>query len=211
MEEIKAITTYYNGYKFRSRLEARWAVFFDAAKIRYEYEPEGFRLENGLCYLPDFYLPDENMYVEVKPPRKGAWKDIAKAGRFIGNGIDTLLILPNIPDRTDSIWYFPVLYWHSVEQTVKIKWCPFLSINLAGSAYLDRGMPDPSCYSEQFLPSFSYMTEESSERQANLILCPKRDNSEDNKATYANEEDKQLMTSIWDKARQARFEHGEKG
>lgn len=26
---IKAIDTIYKGYKFRSRLEARWAVFFD--------------------------------------------------------------------------------------------------------------------------------------------------------------------------------------
>lgn len=211
MEEIKAITTYYNGYKFRSRLEARWAVFFDAAKIRYEYEPEGFKLKNGLCYLPDFYLPDENMYVEVKPPRKGAWKDLAKAGQFIGNGIDTLLILSNIPDRTDYIWYFPVLYWHSVEQTVKIKWCPFLSVNLADSAYLDREMVDPSEYHEQFFPAFGYMSEESSERFAEMILHPKQDTDEDNRMTYTCGEDKKLMESIWDRARQARFEHGEKG
>jgi hypothetical protein len=37
--EIKPIETEYGGYKFRSRLEARWAVFFDTAKIKYEYEP----------------------------------------------------------------------------------------------------------------------------------------------------------------------------
>ena len=47
MSEIKAIETYYKGYRFRSRLEARWAVFFDAAGIKYEYEPEGFGLEDG--------------------------------------------------------------------------------------------------------------------------------------------------------------------
>lgn len=52
--EIKAIETEYNGYKFRSRLEARWAVFFDALGLDYEYEPEGFELENGIKYLPDF-------------------------------------------------------------------------------------------------------------------------------------------------------------
>lgn len=57
--EIKAIETHYNGYKFRSRLEARWAVFFDEAGIEYQYEPEGFT--NGKdCYLPDFYLPEHN-------------------------------------------------------------------------------------------------------------------------------------------------------
>jgi hypothetical protein len=38
---IAAIQTHYNGYHFRSRLEARWAVFFDECGIRYQYEPEG--------------------------------------------------------------------------------------------------------------------------------------------------------------------------
>lgn len=64
--EIKNIETFYNGYKFRSRLEARWAVFFDDADIMYEYEPEGFNL-NGEWYLPDFYLPEYKVYIEIKP------------------------------------------------------------------------------------------------------------------------------------------------
>lgn len=80
MEEIKAIETKYNGYKFRSRLEARWAVFFDELEVAYEYEPEGFDLSGvfsnlfpgktaseNLWYLPDFYLPDYGWYVEIKP------------------------------------------------------------------------------------------------------------------------------------------------
>lgn len=64
--DIKPIETVYNGYRFRSRLEARWAVFFDAAGIPYDYEPEGFKLENGKRYLPDFYLPWFKAFVEVK-------------------------------------------------------------------------------------------------------------------------------------------------
>lgn len=67
MAEIKPIETVYNGYKFRSRLEARWAVFFDAMSIEYEYEPEGYRLSNGTYYLPDFFLPKFNVFAEVKP------------------------------------------------------------------------------------------------------------------------------------------------
>ena len=51
---IKAIETQYKGYRFRSRLEARWAVFFDAFGLEWEYEPEGFDLGNGIYYLPDF-------------------------------------------------------------------------------------------------------------------------------------------------------------
>lgn len=70
---IKAIETIYNGYRFRSRLEARWAVFFDAAGIAYQYEPQGFVLPDGSFYLPDFYLPNvfsrssvQGLWVEVK-------------------------------------------------------------------------------------------------------------------------------------------------
>lgn len=65
--DIKPIETYYNGYRFRSRLEARWAVFFDAAGIKYEYELEGFELKSGRRYLPDFWLPEFGIYVEIKP------------------------------------------------------------------------------------------------------------------------------------------------
>ena len=64
---IKPIETEYNGYRFRSRLEARWAYFFDLLGIKYEYEPEGFLLGAGVRYLPDFYLPEMETYVEVKP------------------------------------------------------------------------------------------------------------------------------------------------
>lgn len=64
---IKAIETQYKGYRFRSRLEARWAVFFDALGLAWEYEPEGFDLGDGVRYLPDFWLPELDCYAEVKP------------------------------------------------------------------------------------------------------------------------------------------------
>ena len=56
MGKIKPIQTEYKGYLFRSRLEARWAVFFDACGVDWEYEPEGYDLGNGIHYLPDFLL-----------------------------------------------------------------------------------------------------------------------------------------------------------
>jgi hypothetical protein len=62
---IKAIPTRYKGYHFRSRLEARWAVFFDVLDIKWEYEPEGFDLPSGR-YLPDFRLPETRRWIEVK-------------------------------------------------------------------------------------------------------------------------------------------------
>lgn len=64
---IRAITTHYNGFRFRSRLEARWALFMDKMGVKYEYEPEGFKLD-GLFYLPDFYLPLQDCFFEIKSP-----------------------------------------------------------------------------------------------------------------------------------------------
>mgnify|MGYP000715803670 CR=1 FL=1 len=65
---IKAKDTPYKGHLFRSRLEARFAVFFDALGITWQYEPEGFDLPDGTSYLPDFWLPNINTWLEVKGP-----------------------------------------------------------------------------------------------------------------------------------------------
>lgn len=64
---IKPIETVYKGYRLRSRLEARWAVFYDALKIEWQYEPEGFDLGEAGWYLPDFYLPQLRCWIEIKP------------------------------------------------------------------------------------------------------------------------------------------------
>lgn len=67
---IAAIPTSYAGCLFRSRLEARWAVFFDALDIKWEHEPEGFDTSVGR-YLPDFRIHGLDgtypMWFEVKP------------------------------------------------------------------------------------------------------------------------------------------------
>ena len=87
---IKPIETKYKGYSFRSRLEARWAVFFEELGIKYLYEHEGYDLteinkdpaffvdgDSGprlrpdeTWYLPDFYLPDYKWYFEIKPNKE---------------------------------------------------------------------------------------------------------------------------------------------
>lgn len=68
---IRAIETSYKGYRFRSRLEARWAVFFDALNQKWEYEKEGFELGMEGRYLPDFWLADHETWVEIKPQSVG--------------------------------------------------------------------------------------------------------------------------------------------
>lgn len=66
---IKAIETRYKGYRFRSRLEARYAVFFDRLGLEWEYEPEGYDLGELGWYLPDFFIKGNRHYgpyVEIK-------------------------------------------------------------------------------------------------------------------------------------------------
>ena len=121
---MKAIETEYKGYLFRSRLEARWAVFFDACGVKWEYEPEGFDLGNGLYYLPDFLLhgvffrdndTPRDLWVEVKG--KMTELDARKIIKFanehetfgddgVMDGYDLdnqILIVANIPDGND-VW-----------------------------------------------------------------------------------------------------------
>ncbi len=64
-DRINPIETRYDGYLFRSRLEARWAVFLDSLGEEWGYEVEGFKLKEK-NYLPDFWLPRLECWLEIK-------------------------------------------------------------------------------------------------------------------------------------------------
>ena len=102
MPEIKAIETRYKEYRFRSRLEARWAVFFDALNMKWEYEPEGFEFD-GIKYLPDFYLPEDDMYVEIKPTFPEDDLTRQKLVFFVCNIHKPLMLLVGTPGKHQPI------------------------------------------------------------------------------------------------------------
>lgn len=64
--DVRPIPTRWRGVTYRSRLEARWAVFFDLIEAGAEYEPEGFDL-GFAWYLPDFNLRNFGLFAEIKP------------------------------------------------------------------------------------------------------------------------------------------------
>jgi hypothetical protein len=120
MNEIKPIETFYKGYKFRSRLEARWAYFFDLCGVRWTYEPEGYDLGNSLYYLPDFKIYHIgiggserqgiyfDIYVEVKG--KMSEKDSVKINAF-GNNIVSNLYIPESLEEFSlaQLWEYPLI------------------------------------------------------------------------------------------------------
>lgn len=119
---IKAIETTYAGCRFRSRLEARWAVFFDELGIEWQYEPQGFELPAPLGssdplirYLPDFWLPEQHIWFEVKgptPSQEDISKVIALDASLDRHEARVVLAVGDIPNPR-SVWEsdFPIYEW----------------------------------------------------------------------------------------------------
>jgi len=55
----------YNEVWFRSNWEVAYAKYLDKNNIIWQYESKTFNLGNT-TYTPDFYLPEKNLYIEVK-------------------------------------------------------------------------------------------------------------------------------------------------
>lgn len=138
---MNAIETIYNGFKFRSRLEARWALFFDTIGIKYQYECEGFKKmdlsdKNYIYYLPDFYLPESKTWVEVKGDKNELsenytkWEDFFDYGCPLPNfnnsncSIKGLLLLNDIPDGYSSYEYIHPILQH--RKGLYINWFKFI-------------------------------------------------------------------------------------
>lgn len=64
-----AVRTVYNGVEYRSRLESNFARLLTALNIRFVYEPIKYNQQRGSTYTIDFFLPAQQLYVELKPKR----------------------------------------------------------------------------------------------------------------------------------------------
>jgi len=118
-ESIRAIETWHNGRLYRSRTEARWAVFFEALAEPFLYEPEGFVLSpledsqqwsahldthEDLFYIPDFWLPRAQQYIEIKPySETWGFDDVTteKARRLAYHASSQVVIVCGVPRWRD--------------------------------------------------------------------------------------------------------------
>ena len=129
---IQPIETHYAGCRFRSRLEARWAVFFDHLRIPWEYEPQGY-VTGPVSYLPDFRLPTiRNMLVEVKGDMSEADSD--KLTNFVcaaGYECPGLLVLGEIPEPNSfgphHVWMRHVAWGDEIVEKWDVSIFPLLN------------------------------------------------------------------------------------
>ena len=130
--EIGAVTiTNYGGCRFRSRLEARYAVFFDWLGIKWDYEPGGLSTSDG-GYLPDFllHLPDHDVWFEVQ---EGDDQDDDPRWRHLVAGTQTEHIVARGMPRPDGNgrlkvkegdgWMQSLTYWpDGIDEQENVGW-----------------------------------------------------------------------------------------
>jgi hypothetical protein len=111
---VKAIETAYAGCRFRSRAEARWAVFLDSLGLDWEFEPQGYELSYGRRYLPDFRV-EGSYFIEVKGQRPTAEEfqaatdiclNVAPLIIFCGDVPRKPLVHPVVPGSRSAAWKF---------------------------------------------------------------------------------------------------------
>lgn len=188
---IPALETSYAGCRFRSRLEARWAVFMDRLRIQWMYEPQGYVID-GKPYLPDFYLPAQDLFLEIKGRKPTASEEADCWGLSRQLQCRVALSYGDIPRDLDSYgvpkdrfdW---MTVWNGDSEDYRHVWC-----------YCPRcGCPDI-----QF------------EGRSGRIRCEhhvdgKCHGAELFEKTYTGRDE--LIVAAYDAARSARFEHGESG
>lgn len=195
----RAIETVYAGHRFRSRLEARWAVFFDTLNIPWEYEPEGFELPSGR-YLPDFWLPGIGWY-EVKGPEPTdrEWHLIWEFGNatndFVHTAVGPIPYDTNNIGRSQNPTTQPWLIHRTGDHDYA--WCVCPWCGAIGLEYEARG--SRIC----------------TDRKGNQKHDPVRDDPTTRFTGRLSDKgytgDHPLIQAAYIAARSARFEHGETG
>jgi hypothetical protein len=124
--------TLYREVLYKSRIEAKWAIFFDTLGIKHQYEPFWANVDSRggqINYKPDFeiFIPNDNhtYYAEIKiskPPEEA----ITKACGWAREYGDTIILFDLQPPKltSESGWLFE---WTEIsDQVIKytqIWWC----------------------------------------------------------------------------------------
>jgi hypothetical protein len=115
------IPTEYKGIKFRSKLEARWAVFFDTLGIEWQYEPQGYEIGTGYeAYYPRYLFSDgETLPFE---DLKTAELYIQSTKEYRGLDLTILEVLEPLGSLDPDLeWYLPDFWLPGLEVWAEVK------------------------------------------------------------------------------------------
>jgi hypothetical protein len=226
---MKAIETRWKGWRFRSRTEARWAVFLEAAGIAFEYESEGFRLSTGL-YLPDFRLTQfpsssfpsgwarQEAWLEIKP----SWpsdEERAKCAELAAETCCPVLIAMGVPDFAEQVLIYEP-DWEPHMRELLSAWAGVLSfVNVGSSGDETIGVGRGPLSADEIAEMRSYLERHDLQKDDEIwkSLAPfhgvyarvlgMRPGQEESGSAYIGLND--TLRRAFDAARGARFEFGQ--
>lgn len=138
----------YDGFIFRSKIEAKWYLLFTTLGIECYYEPETFSLNIGgrvVNYLIDFQLPELDCYVEIKLSQRPTHEECVKCYALAQEtGKDVYLFYEDIGKKQTNGYkyqggsgaFFPL---QRLTQCPFCKRFDFTKLGLVGSAHTKCG------------------------------------------------------------------------
>lgn len=126
-KNIKARPKISKGNYFRSITEYAWSEFFDACDIRFLYEYKLFHTSEG-DYLPDFYLPNLNIWVEIKPSLASdiEARKCSDVSKETGELVILLSGMPQIQQFSDELLpaNFGINLWYAPRSIEGVRYSP---------------------------------------------------------------------------------------
>lgn len=120
---LKAKPTIYEGHRYRSRTEARWAHYFNLLEIKYLPDPQSvtIRFDDSLFgfptnYIPDFRFPEIKFWAEVKGAVELTPTEKGKIIGLVSGSKEPCLVLQGIP----QVKPYPCLFTEDFADTHEI-------------------------------------------------------------------------------------------
>jgi hypothetical protein len=101
-----------DGVEYASKLEARWGVFISKLGYKFEHErrvfvPDNTYRDGGFILHPDFWIPELDLWCEVKPNNEGVDEDMYRASLFVKNLNESCVFLIGAPANNRYDVYQP--------------------------------------------------------------------------------------------------------
>lgn len=139
-QRCEAIKIFYNGVNYKSKLEGKWAAYFNYLGVGFGYEVEdGFPTTAGV-YCPDFFIYKTGWFIEVKAsPDLLTEREKEKIGYFethLPDWANGIIIVYGNPENTYDTWFLrDVLGVERTDEEVKNAEYTAINTNFYSGSY----------------------------------------------------------------------------